>query len=119
MATTPVRNPIKVLERITGNREPIAAQLLDMDGAAINLTGRTVVFRMVLIADGTVKINNAAATLDTASTGKVSYTPSASDVNTAGRYACYFLDTTDTPNKLWPYDGARFQLNIKAETSVQ
>lgn len=108
-----------ILRRVVGNREAIGAALKDLSGAAVNVTGRTIVFRMVALSSGTVKVNNAAATLVDAADGEVSYTPSASDVDTAGDYAIYFLDTTETPNKRWPYDGAVWVLRLLSEHEVE
>lgn len=107
-------NPIQVLRRVVGNREPIAATMLDINGDVINLAGRSVSFRMVLISDGSVKVNSSSATVTSASEGKVAYSPSANDVNTAGTYAMYFVDDA-TPSRRWPYEAARFQLVLEAE----
>lgn len=107
-------NTLCTVNRVVGNLEPIGAALKDIDGTDLDLTGKTIKFRMVLISDGTVKINSASATLDTASTGLVSYSPSSGDMDTAGLYACYFVDD-DTVDRLFPYDGANFQLNLVAE----
>ena len=63
-----------------------------------------------------MKINSVSAALDNASSGQVSYSPSSGDMDTAGLYACYFIDD-DTVDRLFPYDGANFQLNLMAETA--
>ena len=47
--------------------------------------------------------------------GSVYYEPATADVDTAGLYAIYFTDTTSSPNRLWPYDGAKFRLNLISE----
>ena len=107
-------NTLCTVDRVLGNLEPIGAALKDIDGAQIDVTGLTILFRMILISDGSVKINNAAGAIDTALTGLVSYTPSGTDMDTAGRYACYFIDDA-TIDRLFPYDGANFQLNLMAE----
>ena len=117
MPTLYQRNPVVVLERVVGNREAIAAQLLDNDGAAVNLTGLAMKFRMVEISTGTVIVNDADATIVDAATGKVSYTPESGDFDAAGLFACYFIDSTTSPPRRWPYDGARWQLNIKSEVT--
>lgn len=110
-------NVLETVDRVVGNLEPIGAALKDIDGAALNLTGKTILFRMVLIASpNTVVINNKAATLDVAASGEVSYSPSSGDMDTAGLYACYFIDD-DIIDRLFPYDGANFQLNLMAETA--
>ena len=61
----------------------IAEQLLDGLGAPVNLTGGTVKFMAWFPGDAAAKIN-AAATVTDAPTGKVSYTPNATDTNTTG-----------------------------------
>ena len=111
-----IGNTLCTVDRVVGNREPLGATLTDIDGAALNLTGKTITFRMVLMLDGSVKVNDASAALDVAASGQVSYTPAAIDVDTAGLYACYFTDD-DTIDRLFPYDGANFQLNLMAETA--
>ena len=58
---------------------------------ALNLTGFTVEFTMVLASDGTIKVARTAATVDDATTGKVSYTFLDADVDTAGTYYGYFI----------------------------
>lgn len=118
----PAQNEREVMRRVLGNREAIGSTLLDNNGTAVNVTGLTIKFRMVAVtvpgvAVGTVKVNNAAATLDVAASGKVSYTPAAIDVDTAGLWACYFIDDA-TIDRLWPYDGAKFLMRIVAETDM-
>lgn len=108
-------NPLTISRRVIGDREPIAHQLCDNKGAPLDLTGKTIVFRLVALSDGAVIVDDAAATIDEAATGKVSYTPAAEDVDTAGAYAAYFLDTTSSPPRRFPYDAARLQIHIYAE----
>ena len=105
------------MRRIKGNTEPIGAQLKDQDDAVIDVTGLTIKFRMVNTDTQAVKINNAAATIDDAVNGKVSYTPVAGDVDTVGTYAIYFVDDA-TNDRLFPYDGARWILDIVEEYTV-
>ena len=117
--STPATNSSVKIRRVVGNREAIGATLLDNNGNALNLTGKSIKFRMVHetgSSKGTVKVNNATATIDTAASGQVSYTPDAADVDTAGLFACYFIDD-DTIDRLFPYDGANLLLEIVAETS--
>lgn len=109
-------NTLKVVDRVVGNLELIGATLQDINEVALNLTGKTILFRMVLISDGSVKVNNQSASLDVAASGQVSYSPVTADMNTAGLYACYWIDD-DTVDRLFPYDGANFQLNLLAETA--
>lgn len=114
MTAVVIPNTEQVLVRVYGNREPIGMQLLDMDGTAINVTGLTIVFKLVRLPSGLVVVSAGSANLDSASTGKVSYNPSAD--YPVGEYAMYFLDTTSTPNRRWPYDGAKYILRVIPET---
>lgn len=113
--TAPTLNERIPMERVVGNREAIGATILDNNGTAINLTGKTVKFRMVNCKTEAVKVNDQTATLDTAASGKVSYTPVADDVDTAGLYACYFIIDGAIPRR-FPYDGAKWLMRIKSET---
>lgn len=110
------QNPERVIERVIGNTEPFAAQLLDMDGEAVDLTGLTIACRMVRQPSGKVVINDEEATIEDAELGRVSYTPDAADVSIPGRHAVYFLDKTVEPYKRYPYDGAKYVINLKKET---
>ena len=112
--TTPARNEIVQLERVVGNREDIGFQLLDINGNAINISGLTLKFRMVRICDGAVIIAGAACEIDTAASGLGHYEPTAADMAVPGVYAMYIIDDADT-DRLWPYDGARWILNLKTE----
>lgn len=107
-------NTPTTIPRVVGNLEAISAQLLDNDGSAINLTGLSLTFRMVLIADGSVKVDDETADIVTAATGEVAYSPQATDVDTAGLYAMYFEDNS-SPARRWPFDGAIFRLLLMAE----
>lgn len=116
--SSPAKNPTRHITRVLGNRESIGATLCDNNGTALNLAGKTIVFRMIHAtgaSKNTVKVNNAAATLDDAATGKVSYTPEATDVDTAGLFACYFVDDAAIDRR-FPYDGATLLLEIVGET---
>jgi hypothetical protein len=63
----------------------IAEQLFDGLGTAVDLAGASVKF-MMWGAGGTAVKVNAAATITDAPTGKVSYTPIATDTDTPGDY---------------------------------
>lgn len=92
-----------------GNRRTsIADTLIDADGDAIDLTGHTVAFRMIA-ADGTVKVDNAAATVDDATAGNVSYAWAAADVDTAGTYYYWWIVTRASNSKTerFPGDGRK------------
>lgn len=112
------RNDIETLYRVVGNLEPIGFQLQDIDGNNLNIIGKTLKFRMVLIAGGTVKINNAACVIDTAADGLGHYQPTGTDFDTAGEYAAYVIDD-DTVDRRFPYDGARWIIRVIAETAQQ
>ncbi len=113
----PARNELTVIRRIVGNIEPIGATLQDIDGAALDVTGLTILFRMVLIDDGSVKVANQAGAIDVALSGQVSYSPTIANMDTAGLYAMYMIDDT-TRDRLFPYDGARWQLDLRLETAA-
>lgn len=61
----------------------IAEQLFDGNGDPVNLAGASVKFMAWFPGDAAVKIN-ASATVTDAATGKVSYTPTALNTDTAG-----------------------------------
>ena len=64
---------------------PITATLKS-NGAAINLTGYAVTINITDKVTGAAKVSNASVTITDSVNGRVSYTPSASDVDTAGSY---------------------------------
>ena len=74
-------------------RPAIAANLTDANAAAVNLTGAPVRFSMRVEPAGTVKVSAAAATIDDAEAGQVSYNWTASDTNTADDYEAEFQVT--------------------------
>lgn len=64
----------------------IADTLVDANNTVVDLTGKTVQFRMVA-RDSTVKVNSATATVDSpATSGLVSYQWVAGDIDTQGTY---------------------------------
>jgi len=71
--------------------DPITAVIVDGDNEEIDLSGWTIVFRMVDIETGIVKINNAACTVNDRANGKVSYSFTATDINTEGCYQAWFI----------------------------
>lgn len=65
---------------------PIFTSLLtDSAGDAVVITGGSVKFKLKNASDGVLKVDAAAAIVD-GPTGSVSYTQSAADVDTAGRF---------------------------------
>lgn len=68
---------------------PLKVQLLDSSGAAVDLTGCTVVFRMRLKSATSLKVN-AAASVTTALEGRVQYAWGATDTDTVGLYLAEF-----------------------------
>ena len=71
----------------------LAATLLDANGDAVNLTGATVVFRMVPRHGGTAVIDNRSVTVVSAAAGTVSMTWQAADTDTEGTYLGNFIVT--------------------------
>ena len=76
-----------------GDRLPkLRATLVDGAGAAINLAGASIVFRMRPQRGGALKVN-AAATIVDAATGVVEYSWAAVDVDTEGVFVGEFAVT--------------------------
>lgn len=115
----PAQNERIILRRVVGSFEAIPGQLLDNQGTAINLSGKTIKCRIVDTDGGSVIVNNQEATIQDAATGKVSYSPSSLEVTALvkGKYACYFYDD-DSVDKLYPYDGPRYLLKVVSESTV-
>lgn len=115
----PAINSRITLKRVLGSAEAIPAQLHDNQGTAINLSGKTIRCRIVDTDGGTVIVNNQAATIQEAATGKVSYSPSVEEVAllVKGKYAIYFYDD-DSVDKLYPYDGPQYLLRVVSESVV-
>jgi hypothetical protein len=67
-----------------------------------DLSGLSVTFSMVNAATGTVKVNNAAATIVTAASGIVSYDFAAGDVDTPGVYWGSFTVTQSSETNTYP-----------------
>lgn len=68
---------------------PIAAQII-VDDEPLDVTGLTVQFKMVLASDNSVKVNWGTGAIVDATAGKVSYTFTDSDIDTAGEYYGWF-----------------------------
>lgn len=71
--------------------DSLNAVLLDGNGDPIDLTGLTIVFRMVDAQTGTVKVDNKAVTILDALSASVTYDWDAADVDTASSYWGYFI----------------------------
>lgn len=110
MTAAPVRNTIKVIERIVDDVQAIGITIQDNAGAAIDITGRTFTVDIVDMSDDSV-IGTRSASIVSAAAGTITFTPAAGDVDTAGHFALYAIDDSD---RRFPYDGARLQLHIKA-----
>lgn len=98
-------------------RTAIAATLRDADRAPVDLTGHTVAFRLTRASDDTVKINSAAATVDSALLGQVSYALSAADhtaIATAGDHWAWFIVTRTSDSKVdhYPPEGKRWRVTM-------
>jgi hypothetical protein len=86
---------VATFETKKGSREPsLVATLRHANGAAVDLTGATVVLNMVPRAGGPAKVTAAAVTvLAPATAGRVQYDWAAADVDTAGWYHAEFKAT--------------------------
>jgi hypothetical protein len=100
--------------------EAIAATLRKPNGEAIDLTGCTVLFRMVKSdGTGTPKVGSSdphtggLATIDNVA-GQVSYTFASGDVDTAGTYYAWWLvkRSSDSAVAHYPPEGQRFRVTI-------
>ena len=103
-----------VIERMVGDRlTPISATLIQ-NGVVVDLTGKTVAFRMITAA-GAVIVNNVAATIISAANGTVSYTFEAAEVATAGTFYGWWIVTSNSLNDHFPHDGRKLRIVIKSE----
>lgn len=109
------QNPVYTKYFTKGDRlVRIADTLVDAAGVPIDLSSSTVTFRMISDADDSVKINNAAATIDSAADGNVSYAWAAADVDTAGTYWGFWDRTSGGLTARYPPDGKRLKIIIEA-----
>ena len=92
---------------------PIGGSLV-RSGSAVDLTGLTVVFRMIA-KDGTTKVNNQAATIVSAAAGTVQYTFDAADVDTPGEFWGWFIVFDGTPKEHFPCNGRKLRIMIRSE----
>jgi hypothetical protein len=84
---------------MVGNRNPsITENLLYSDGTVVDLTGKTVKFKMRAVGSATLKVNTAAVVIS-APLGTVRYDWAALDVDTAGHYLVWWEVTTTADGK--------------------
>jgi len=107
--------------RLGDLREAIAVYIKAANEAGVLtaevITGKTITFTMVNMADGTTKVSAASATIDDGATGKASYDFIAADVNTAGKYAASFIVTESGETSHFP--AARADLVVLIDSDTQ
>jgi len=101
-------------ERMVGDRLTPVSATLTQNGVVVNLTGKSVVFRMVA-ADNTVIVDNVAATIDSPTAGTVSYTFSASEVADPGTFFGWWIVTSGGLKDHFPHDGRKYKIVILSE----
>jgi len=78
-----------------GNRNPsITENIVDSAGAAVDLTGATVQFRMRAVGSSTLKVDASATIVGAPTGGNVRYDWAALDVDTAGEYLIWWVVTS-------------------------
>lgn len=82
--------------------------------AVIDLTGYTVTFTLRNLSTGAVKVNAAAATVDSAAAGTVRYAWAAGDLDTAGTYEAFWQITAAGKVRTIPSDLSRDQIIVDA-----
>jgi hypothetical protein len=108
--------------RVGDTREALSAYIKAYNEAGVltveDLTGSAVTFTLINLADGTTKVSGAAATVDDATTGKVSYDFVAADVDTAGKFAASFIVTTSAETSHFPVGQAELIIFIDSDTQT-
>ena len=105
-------NQPKEITIVAGDRPKLSAQLVDNTGTAQNLAGITVTVNFVDTATGTETAADGSVAVDTSSTGKVTWTPSATPFATAGTSRAIYFMTDESPVVRRPYDGAKFIVRV-------
>lgn len=67
-----------------GDRNPAASDTVTINGVPVDLTGKTVTFKMRAVGSPTLKVNQAVSTKD--ASGNWTYNWGANDLDTAGKY---------------------------------
>ncbi len=88
------------------------AFLVNADSTPVDLTGNTLVFRLVSAVDGSVKVNNATATIVDSLTGEVRYDWVSTDIDTTGNYWAWFIRTMGGETEHFPV-GHVYKIVIK------
>ena len=87
-------------------RPLLEVNLRDDRDSPVNITGATVVFSMRNVSDNSVKIDAASATVTSSTGGRVRYTFTATNTNTAGNFDAEFQVTfLDGTIETFPNDG--------------
>lgn len=101
---------------------PVTLQQPDSTGtlAAIDLTGKTVKFKMVNAADGTTKIaaTSTGVTVVTAASGTVNYDFSSTGVDTAGKFWGTFVVTESGETDCVPVKAKDLVILIDSDTQT-
>lgn len=108
-----------VVHRTQGDtRTPLGAILQQRDEngvlTAVDLTGKTVSFKMINAA-GFSKVALTTATIVTAAAGKVSYDFQNADVDTPGEYTAWFVVTEGGETDHFPHTGEELKVFIHAK----
>ena len=105
--------PYRVFKIAKGDLDAPLGRTLQQDGVAVDLTGKTVEFKMVA-SDGTVTVDwtSSNVTIVTASEGKVQYDFQSGDVDTAGTFYYWFRVVASSETKTFPPDGRKAKIII-------